>query len=1347
MKFFEVFDSLQVGKELVDCFTDTEVLKFSVSNSKGLVSLSLSADNYISSYRIKRMERLLERQLFSESGMKGSISVFYPFASGLSLEEIWNGYRPYVLDELTELSHVLYTFVNTSEFVFEDNTVCISVDENPVFRGKEHVLTAFIEGVFRDRFDKEIRISYNYVPVPAEDIDGGPFYETTVINREGQEKENLIKATKDRDGENAAKESSLPDTKAGRTDSHRQSAGKSAGGNGTAYEVSKADGERWNGNRNRDFGKGGSVYDKSRSGYKKKERDPDLIYGYSVDGEVIKIGDLEAQGIACVIEGEVLNVGENVTKKGNFAMNICVTDGTDTISVNIFLSPEEHDEFAGAVKKGKAIRVKGVYDFDTYAKTTVIKSVSGIKEVKLEKKKRRDNAPKKRIELHAHTKMSEMDAVTEAKDLVKQAIAWGHRAIAITDHGVVYAFPDAFHAASPDNYKDDPEKYETAKNFKIIYGCEAYLVDDEPDSVTDSKGHVYTKGSDGRYSDEDIMKMPTYHTIILCKNQTGRVNLYELVSDAHLKYFRRRPRIPKSLLSKKREGLIIGSACEAGELYRALLYEKPQEEIDRIASFYDYYEIQPLGNNRFMIADTKIPQVNSEEDLIKLNKKIIDLGRRDGKNVVATCDTHFLNPEDEIYRRILMAAQNYEDADNQAPLYFRTTEEMLEEFTYLDPDTAYDIVVEAPSRICDMIDRISPVRPDKCPPVIPDSDKTLREICYNTAHSMYGEDLPAPVAERLEHELSSIIKNGYSVMYIIAQKLVWKSNEDGYVVGSRGSVGSSFVATMAQITEINPLPPHYYCEKCHFSDFDSDEVKKYYGSSGYDMPDRDCPVCGAKLKKDGQNIPFETFLGFLGDKEPDIDLNFSGEYQSHAHDYTEVIFGKGCTFRAGTISGVAEKTAYGYVKKYYEEHGVEKRPAEIERIAAGCEGVRKTTGQHPGGIVVMPHGESIYSFTPVQHPANDMTTKTITTHFDYHSIDHNLLKLDILGHDDPTMIRMLEDITGIDAKKIPMDDEKAFSLLQSPEALGITPEDIDGCKTGSLGLPELGTDFVIGMLLGTKPRNFSDTIRISGLSHGTDVWLNNAQELIETGKTDLAGAICCRDDIMVGLIGMGLEPALSFKIMESVRKGRGLKPEMEEAMIAKNVPDWYIWSCKKIKYMFPKAHAAAYVMMAFRIAHFKIYYPLAYYAAYFTIRATAFSYEKMCLGRSALDAFISELKRKSAEKSISAKEQDALKDSKIVQEMYARGFEFHKIDIYRSDPVKFRIIDGKLMPPLSSIEGMGEVAANTLYEAAKAGKFLSREDVRTRGKVSQTTVDKMAELGLLGDMPETNQLSFADFFS
>ena len=852
----------------------------------------------------------------------------------------------------------------------------------------------------------------------------------------------------------------------------------------------------------------------------------------------------------------------------------------------------------------------------------------------------------------------------------------------------------------------------------------------------------------GATSVDNIKKLPSRHAIILAANDTGRINLYRLVSDSHLKYFHRMPRIPKSEFEKHREGLLIGSACEAGELYQAILREQSEEEIARLVRFYDYLEIQPLGNNEFMLRGDN-PTVASKEELMDINRRIVKLGADFHKPVVATCDVHFLDPEDEVYRRIIMAGKGFKDADDQAPLFLRTTEEMLEEFAYLGSEAAEKVVIENPNKIAGMCEKISPVRPDKCPPVIANSDQMLRDICYNKAHEIYGEDLPPIVQERLERELNSIISNGYAVMYIIAQKLVWKSNEDGYLVGSRGSVGSSFVATMSGITEVNPLSPHYYCAECHYSDFDSPEVKAYAGRAGCDMPDRKCPKCGAPLCKEGFDIPFETFLGFKGNKEPDIDLNFSGEYQSKAHAYCEVIFGYGQTYRAGTIGTLADKTAYGYIKNYYEERGMRKRNCEIDRIVQGCVGVRRTTGQHPGGIIVLPIGEEIHSFTPIQHPANDMGTDIVTTHFDYHSIDHNLLKLDILGHDDPTMIRMLEDLTGIDAQKIPLDNKEVMSLFQSTKALGIEPEDIGGCKLGSLGIPEFGTEFVIQMLIDTNPQSFSDLVRISGLSHGTDVWLGNAQTLIQEGKATISTAICTRDDIMTYLIGMGLESERSFKIMEAVRKGMVAKgkcgdwEEWKQDMLSHGVPDWYIWSCTKIQYMFPKAHAAAYVMMAWRIAYCKVFYPLAYYAAFFSIRATSFSYELMCQGKEKLEFFLADYARR--KDTLTKKEQDTVKDMKIVQEMYARGFEFVPVDLFSAKAHTFQIIEGKLMPSLDSIEGLGDKAADAVVEAAKDGPFLSKDDFRQRTKVSKTVIDLMGGLGILGDLPESNQLSLFDF--
>jgi len=1263
----------------------------------------------------------------------------------------------------------------------------------------------------------------------------------------------------------------------------------------------------------------------------KRSDDPNVIYGRDFDDMPIELKTVTGEMGEITFRGQVISFDTREIRNEKTIVMFAVTDFTDTIMVKMFTRNDQLPDLLAEIKKGVFLKIKGVTTIDKFDGELTIGSVTGIRKTSDFRVTRKDKYPEKRVELHCHTKMSDMDGVSEAKDLVKRAHDWGHPAIAITDHGVVQGFTDANHVIE-DLDKDDP--------FKVIYGVEGYLVDDLTKIAENEKGQdlegtyvvfdIETTGfsavtdriieigavkvEDGKITDkfstfvnpkrpipfriteltgitdemvidspdietilpqfiefigdavlvahnasfdvgfieqnckrqkieadftyvdtvalarvllpalnrfkldtvakalnislenhhravddagctaeifvkfvqmlkerelttlakvnefgdlnpDSIKKLPTYHVIILARNDIGRVNLYQLVSASHLVYYNRRPRIPKSVLNEHREGLIVGSACEAGELYRALLDGKPDETIAKIVDFYDYLEIQPLGNNAFMVESDKVTSVNSMEDIMDLNRKIVHLGEQFHKPVVGTCDVHFMDPEDEVYRRIIMAGKGFGDADKQAPLYLRTTEEMLDEFAYLGSEKAYEVVIRNTNLIADMIEKISPVRPDKCPPVIENSDQMLRDICYNKAHSMYGDPLPEIVHERLERELNSIISNGFAVMYIIAQKLVWKSNEDGYLVGSRGSVGSSFVATMAGITEVNPLVPHYYCSNCHYSDFDSEEVKKYVGGCGHDMPDKNCPVCGQKLVKDGFDIPFETFLGFKGNKEPDIDLNFSGDYQSKAHKYTEVIFGKGQTFRAGTIAALAEKTAYGYVKNYYEERGDRKRNCEIDRIVAGCTGIRRSTGQHPGGIVVLPHGEDINSFTPIQHPANDMTTDIITTHFDYHSIDHNLLKLDILGHDDPTMIKTLEELINSDAMDnkydgvnnvfkatdIPLDDPGVMGLFAGTEVLGITPEDIDGCPLGCLGVPEFGTDFVIQMVIDTKPKTLSDLIRISGLSHGTDVWLNNAQTLIEEGKATISTAICTRDDIMTYLINKGVESEESFTIMERVRKGTVAKGKCKEwsqfkkDMLEHDVPEWYIWSCERIKYMFPKAHAAAYVMMAYRIAYCKINYPLAYYAAYFGIRASAFSYELMGQGKEKLLYHMKEYKRKAELNQLSKKDQDTLKDMKNVLEMYARGFDFLPIDIYKSKASKFQIVGDKLLPPFNTIDGMGDKAAEAMEIAAKDGPYLSKDDFRQRTKVSKTLVDLMADMGLLGDLPETNQLSLFDF--
>lgn len=1472
--FFEVFPTLKFDKELEALLKHAKVKKVATRSDKTAIRVYIVSERLIMYKNIRKIEKGIIDQLFKGRDVSVKIIEQYTLSEQYNLTKFLNMYMDSILAEIKDYNLIMGNILKKSKYDIEnEERLVLHIEDNIVSKQLVPELIDILDKIICERCGIKAIIDYDIVEAVKSKY---ATYGEVKLEQEIKAIMNRIITTED-NREDSIEEKKVKDE---------------------APVKAKAPEEKKPYVR--------PVINSSN---------PDVIYGKDFEGEEISISTIEGEIGEVIIKGKILSVDKREIRNEKNIVMFSITDFTDTITVKMFVRNDQLDEVMSGITKGAFIKIKGVTMLDKYDNEITIASVVGMKKIGDFTTKRVDTAANKRVELHCHTKMSDMDGVSDAGSIIKRAMSWGHKALAITDHGAVQGFTDALHCLQKVEGKYNWEPFD----FKVIYGVEAYLVDDLKGIVTNSKnqsidedfvvfdiettgfspennniieigavkvsgGKIVDKYStfvnpkepipfrieeltgindsmvvgaktieeilpeflefakdcimvahnadfdmsfiinkcnrmgiehdftyidtialsrflipsiarykldavakalgvtlenhhravddagctaeifvkliemlkdkdittldrineEGQSSEETIRKMPSHHAIILAKNEIGRINLYRLVSNSHIKYYNRQPKIPKSDFLAHREGLIIGSACEAGELYQAILGGRDYQEIARLVNFYDYLEIQPLGNNMFMLASEKV-NVSSVEELKEINKKIVKLGEEFNKPVVATCDVHFLDPEDEVYRRIIMAGKGFKDADDQAPLYLRTTDEMIEEFMYLGRDKAEEVVVTNTNLIADMVENIIPVSPNKCPPVIEDSDNTLRQICYNKAHSMYGENLPEIVVERLERELNSIISNGFAVMYIIAQKLVWKSNEDGYLVGSRGSVGSSFVATMSGITEVNPLSPHYYCEKCHFSDFDSPEVRKYAGGAGCDMPDRKCPKCGADLVKDGFDIPFETFLGFKGNKEPDIDLNFSGEYQSKAHEYTEVIFGKGQTYRAGTIGTLAEKTAYGFVKKYFEERGQRKRDGEITRLSSGCVGIRRTTGQHPGGIIVLPHGYDINMFTPVQHPANDMTTKTVTTHFDYHSIDHNLLKLDILGHDDPTMIRMLEDLTGIDAKTIPFDDQKVMSLFDNTSALGIKPEDIGGCPLGSLGIPEFGTDFVIQMLIDTKPKTLSDLIRISGLSHGTDVWLGNAQKLIQEGNATISTAICTRDDIMVYLINKGMDSELSFTIMESVRKGKGLKPEWEEAMAAADVPDWYIWSCKMIKYMFPKAHAAAYVMMAFRIAYFKVYYPLAYYTAYFSIRASAFSYELMCQGRDKLEFFLADYRKRFAAKQLSKKEEESLKDMKIVQEMYARGYEFWKLDIFKADAHRFQIIDGKIMPALSSIDGMGDKAAESLAEAAKDGPFLSKDDLRERGKVSKTIVDAMNDFGILGDLPESNQLSLFDF--
>lgn len=1213
-----------------------------------------------------------------------------------------------------------------------------------------------------------------------------------------------------------------------------------------------------------------------------------FILGRKTDSEIFPIKDINDSSGRITIEGDIFEVKVTETKTGRTIISFNITDYEGSVTVKVFLR-ENGEAAKERIQSGVHCKVKGEASYDRYAREVTL-IASDIEETPASE--RLDNAPEKRVELHLHTQMSTMDGMNSASDLIKRASKWGHKAIAITDHGVVQSFPEAAGAA---------KKY----GIKVIYGVEAYLVDDgvptvlnandmsidgeyvaldiettglssandriieigavkiaagelvdrfsqliDPevnipekiveltgidDEMVKGKPHIdevmpdlinfignaavvahnakfdisfikrdakklgysiknpivdtltlskllfpgfkkykldivakhlgislenhHRAVDDAQCAGDilkkciplikekgaanlldinsiftgklDIKKQNTYHTVILVKNYDGLLNLYKLISLSHLKYYYRKPRIPKSVLEQYRDGLIIGSGCEAGLLYREVLKGTEDDDLTDLVRFYDYLEIQPLGNNEFLLRENTVESI---DELKNINRRIVELGKKYNRPVVATGDVHFLNPSDEIFRRILMYGQGFEDADNQAPLYFKTTDEMLDEFSYLGETDAYNVVVKNPNAIADMVEVIKPIPDETFPPKIDGAEDELKEMAVNKAHEIYGDPLPEIVEKRLDRELNSIITHGYAVLYIIAQRLVSKSRSDGYLVGSRGSVGSSFVATMCGITEVNPLPPHYVCPKCKHSEFINDGTV----SSGIDLPEKMCPDCGVSMNRNGNNIPFEVFLGFEGDKEPDIDLNFSGEYQPRAHKYTEVLFGEGHVFRAGTIGTVAEKTAYGYVKNYIEDKKINATNAEIERLKIGCTGVKRTTGQHPGGVMVVPRDNEIYQFTPIQHPADDPNSEIITTHFDYHSISGRLLKLDILGHDDPTIIRMLQDLTGIEPTSIPLSDPKVMRLFTSPEPLGVTKDDIN-CEVGTLGLPEFGTKFVRQMLVDTQPKTFAELVRISGLSHGTDVWLNNAQDLIKQGTVTLKDAISTRDDIMLYLIKKGVPPKSSFTIMERVRKGKGLREEDIAQMKEYNVPQWYIDSCQKIKYMFPKGHAVAYVMMAVRIAYFKVYYPLAYYATYFTVRADEFDAEVIVRGEKSIKDKIVEIEKQGND--ASQKDKGLLTILEIALEMYKRGLKFSRVDLYKSDSIKFLMSGNGLLPPLNSLQGLGESAAKNIVKAREEGNFISIEDLQNRARVSKTVVQILKDHGCLDGMPESNQLT------
>ncbi len=1052
------------------------------------------------------------------------------------------------------------------------------------------------------------------------------------------------------------------------------------------------------------------------------------LFGTLVKGKPKPINECLPEDGEVVVWGDVFSLETRESKDGRYSIiNFNITDYTSSYPVKVFGERKKCEELVANLKDGKTVLVRGAINMDTYMHTYLINARAVTEIEKIEKQ---DNAPEKRVELHLHTNMSAMDGMTSAKELVSRAIAWGHKAVAITDHGVVQAFPEACNTAAK-------------AGIKIIYGMEGYLVDD--DAFYDDYGFGVDDEIPNGYI-EKVRAEKTYHIIIIAKNTQGLKNLYKLITDSNLKFFKRRPRIPRHRLMQLREGLLVGSACEAGELYRALVDQKSDEDVLRIASFYDYLEIQPNGNNAFMLRsqDERYERFKTVEDLENIDRQIIHIADKLGKPVVATCDVHFIDPGNAVFREILMTSMGFSDASQQAPLYFRTTEEMLAEFAYLGEETAKEVVITNPNKIADLCESgMTPFPRGTFPPSLEGADEDLTRICWERTKRDYGDPVPENVAKRLEKELKSIISNGFGVLYMIAQKLVQNSEEHGYYVGSRGSVGSSFVAHAAGISEVNPLPPHYICKKCKHSEFFMD------GSvgSGYDLSPKDCPNCGIPMHRDGHDIPFETFLGFKGDKQPDIDLNFSGEYQFYAHRYTEELFGIDHTFKAGTIGTIADKTAYGFVKKWLEVKGITVNRAEEDRLTKGCTGVKRTTGQHPGGMVVVPASNDAEDFTPIQHPADDVSGGLRTTHFDFHSLHDTILKLDNLGHDVPTLYRHLEDSTGINVFDVDICDPKLYELLTSPEPLGVTAEDI-GCETGTLSLPELGTPFVRGMLMEAKPKNFSDMLQISGLSHGTDVWLGNAQELIKNGTCTISEVIGTRDNIMVYLMHKGLEPDMAFKIMEIVRKGNATKLLTEahiKAMKEHDVPDWYIDSCMKIKYMFPKAHAAAYVSAAMRLAWYKIYRPTEYYATYMTVRGEDLDTVAILEGRGAVKQLMNSILNKGHD--ATAKEENMYVAMQVVNEMMARGVEFLPIDLYKSHATIYKLEDGKIRLPFMSMAGTGESAALALMKARDdgEGEYMSRDDLQQRAGISKSVMETLDACGALEGLPQSTQMSFFGF--
>ena len=1499
-EFFDVFPTLKVNDNLRGLLSQATVTRVTVTSARDRMRVYLESPRLLYWQSVQDTEHEIRRQIFGNASMDVKIIVKFQLSRQYTPRTLMQEYESSILSEIRDYNIFLYSILRQAECTFTaDDEMTLTIEKNVIAEERLEELLQILEKIFCERCgmhfkvqtvfkepveskshkNSELRIQQEVDAILQNAVLGNPEEPQNLPEENGQ-----VEAAKaEEKTETAKKEKAKPEKK---------NDGKSE----KKVEKQAADMPKSRGNFQ---GKGGfrsgfSRGDGSRSG--RRSDNPDVLYGRDFESESLAIEQIQGEMGEVTIRGQVQTLETRDIRNNKTIIMMEVTDFTDTIVIKIFAQTEQVPEILKDIKTGAFLKIRGVTTIDRFDGQLSIGSVFGIKKIQDFRKQRVDTWPEKRVELHCHTKMSDMDGVSDVKDIINRAKSWGHKAIAITDHGVVQAFPDANHAVSPD------------EDFKIIYGCEAYLVDDLQDLVVNSRNQsledayvvfdlettgfstvankiieigavkvVNCKITDkfsafvnpevpipyrieeltsindnmvldaptieeilpkflefsegcvmvahnasfdmgfieanckrqgiekeftvvdtvalarvlmpqlnrfkldtvakalkvslenhhravddagctaeifvkfiemlqqrdittldgvnelGRTSVDKIRKSPSHHAILLATNDLGRINLYRLVSCSHLKYYNRRPLIPKSEFVRHREGLLLGSACEAGELYQAVLNHRSDQEIARLVNFYDYLEIQPIGNNAFLVREGL---AKDDEELRDFNRRIVALGEKLNKPVVATGDVHFIEPEDSIFRAILMCSQNFKDAAVQPPLYFRTTEDMLAEFQYLGSDKAFEVVVKNTNLIADMCSQLRPFLDEKqtYSPELPGAADELKGLALNTAHELYGDPLPEIVQKRLDKELNSIIGNGYSSLYMVAQKLVSKSLSDGYLVGSRGSVGSSFVAHLAGITEVNALPAHYRCPNCKYSEFPDvgDDSR-----CGIDLPPKDCPNCGTPLRREGYEIPFETFLGFKGDKTPDIDLNFSGEYQPVAHKFTEVMFGEGHAFRAGTISGVKDKTAYGYVLHYCEEYGLNLSEAEKNRLAMGCVGTRRTTGQHPGGIVIVPEDLEIFDFCPVQHPAEKIDAESITTHFDFHALDDKLVKLDILGHDDPTTLRMLQDITGIDPKSIPLHDEETMSIFKSDEALGISLKELK-CDVGSLGIPEFGTNFVRGMLMDTRPTTMEELVRIAGLSHGTDVWLNNAQDLVRDGTATLMEVICTRDDIMNYLIAHGGEPSLSFKTMESVRKGKGLKPEMEDAMHENNIPQWYIDSCKKIKYMFPRAHAAAYVMMSFRVAYYKVHYPLAFYAVYFTVRADKFDIEQ-CLGGA--ERVLGNLEELKAKDKLETKDEEQIVILEMVYEMNLRGIELLPIDIYKSKATHFTVEDGKLRPPFNAIAGLGDNAALLIEKGAEGGRFISREEFVKRTRANSAVMEKLDALGCLNDLPDSDQVS------